>query len=141
MTHSLSRRLAVVALFLIMPAPDRGGAQQRAAPDAVIAGHVTDARSAPVSSYSVIVFPTDRTKWSVTSRLLKVAAPSPDGGFEVGALPPGEYWVAAIAPIDRDRSDAEWQKPETLDVLSTRATRITLREHQRSMTVLRLIRP
>jgi hypothetical protein len=141
MTHSLSRRMAVVALFLIMPAPDGGGAQQRAVADAVIAGHVTDARSAPVSTYSVIVFPTDRAKWSATSRLLKLAAPSPDGGFEVGALPAGEYWVAAIAPVDRDRNGADWQKPETLDVLSTRATRVILREHQRSMTVLRLIRP
>lgn len=135
--------MAVIALFLIMPAPDGGGggAQQRAPADAVIGGHVTDARSAPVSSYSVIVFPTDRTKWSATSRLLKMAVPSPDGGFEVGALPPGEYWVAAIAPIDRDRGGADWQKPETLAVLSTRATRVTVREHQRSMTVLRLIRP
>lgn len=139
--QSLSRRVAVIVLFLILPGPDGGGgAQQRVVPDSVIAGHVTDARSVPIDNYSVIVFPTDRTKWSANSRLLKVATPSPDGGFEVSALPAGEYWVAAIAPIDRQRGGGDWQKPETLDVLSTRATRVTLREHQRSMTVLRLIR-
>jgi hypothetical protein len=107
---------------------------------AAISGHVTDATSAPVSNYTVIVFPTDRTKWSVTPRLFRVAQPAQDGSFEVSSLPPGEYWVAATDPVDGADVSGDWLKIETLDRLSFRATRVTLMEKQRFMTVLRLIR-
>src|SRR6185436_10075876 len=107
---------------------------------AAISGHVTDATSAPVSSYSVIVFPTDRTKWSETSRSLRVARPAQDGSFEVTSLPPGEYWVAATDPMNGTDASGDWLKPDTLEQLSFRATRVTLTERQRFMTVLRLIR-
>ncbi|HLG57775.1 MAG TPA: carboxypeptidase-like regulatory domain-containing protein [Vicinamibacterales bacterium] len=107
---------------------------------AVIAGHVTDARSTPITSYSVVVFSTDRTKWFANSRFLKFARPSQDGGFEVVGLPPGEYWIAAVDSIQGNQSFGEWEKPEVLDALSTRAQRITLAERERYLTVLRLIR-
>jgi hypothetical protein len=107
---------------------------------AAISGHVTDATSAPVSNYTVVVFPTDRTKWSVTPRLLRLARPAEDGSFEVSSLPPGEYWVAATDPVDGTDVSGDWLKIETLDRLSFRATRVTLTERQRVLTVLRLIR-
>jgi hypothetical protein len=106
---------------------------------ATIAGHVTDNRSAPVSDYSVIVFATDRTKWLANSRFVKLGRPSPDGGFEVAGLPPGEYWVAAVDAIQGNQGVGEWEKPEVLESLATRATRVTLAERERFMTVLRLI--
>src|SRR5688572_4279940 len=107
---------------------------------AAISGHVTDATSAPVSHYTVVVFPTDRTKWSVTPRLLRLARPAQDGSFEVSSLPPGEYWVAATDPVDGADVSGDWLKPEALERLSFRATRVTLTERQRFITVLRLIR-
>lgn len=106
---------------------------------AAISGHVTDARAAPVSNYSVVVFPTDRTTWSVTP-LLRLVRPAEDGSFEVTSLPPGEYWVAATDHVDGADTSGEWLKTETLDRLSFRATRVTLTEKQRVITVLRLIR-
>jgi hypothetical protein len=106
---------------------------------AIIAGHVTDNRSAPVSNYSVIVFPTDRTKWFPNSRLVKLGRPSQDGAFEVASLPPGEYWVAAVDEIQGNQNAGEWENPEVLESLATRATRVTLAERERFMTVLRLI--
>ncbi|HEY1306968.1 MAG TPA: carboxypeptidase-like regulatory domain-containing protein [Vicinamibacterales bacterium] len=105
-----------------------------------IAGHVTDARSIPIANYSVIVFPTDRTKWFANSRFLKFGRPSQDGGFEVIGLPPGEYWVAAVDSIEGNQSFGEWQKPEVLESLAPRATRVVLAERERYMTVLRVIR-
>jgi len=107
---------------------------------AAISGHVTDAKSAPVSSYSVVVFPTDRTKWLEPSQSLKVARPAQDGSFEVTSLPPGEYWVAATDPMSGADVSGDGLKPEMLEQLSFRATRVTLTERQRVMTVLRLIR-
>jgi hypothetical protein len=107
---------------------------------AAISGHVTDASASPVGNYSVVIFATDRTKWFVTSRFLRLARPTQDGSFEVTGLPPGEYYVAATDPIEGNDVSGDWLKSETLDQLSFRATRVTLTERQRIMTVLRLIR-
>lgn len=107
---------------------------------AAISGHVTDAASSPVSSYSVVVFPTDRSRWFVTSRFLRLVRPMKDGSFEVTGLPPGEYYVAATDSIQGNDVSGDWLRAETLDRLSFRAARVTLAEKQRVMTVLRLIR-
>jgi Carboxypeptidase regulatory-like domain len=133
-------RLCVIAglVTMVIAAPFAQGTPSSVS--ASISGHVTDATSAPVSSYTVIVFPTDRNKWSVTPRLLRLARPTQDGSFEVTGLPAGEYWVAATDPVEGTDASGDWLKPETLEHLSFRATRVTLTEKQRVMTVLRLIR-
>lgn len=107
---------------------------------ATISGHVTDSASAPVGNYSVVVFSTDRTTWSTRSRVLRLARPAQDGSFEVASLPPGEYWVAAIDPVEGNDVSGDWLTPESLEKLSFRARRVTLVERERHLTVLRLIR-
>jgi len=136
----MTRRLYVAAGIVMMAIATPFAQGAPSSVSAVISGHVTDATSAPVSNYTVVVFPTDRTKWSVTPRLLKLARPAEDGSFEVSSLPPGEYWVAATDPVDGADVSGDWLKTETLERLSFRATRVTLTERQRVMTVLRLIR-
>ena len=128
------------ACLALLSAPAAVVGAQAAAANAAISGHVTDAASAPVSRYAVVVFPTDRSKWSIAPRVLKLALPAQDGSFEVTGLPPGEYWVAATDPVDGNDVSGAWLTPETLERLSFRATRVTLAERQRVMTVLRLIR-
>ena len=123
---------------IVMPI---GAVAQQTAGDGTIAGHVMDARSVPVSSYSVLVFPTDRTKWSASTFHVTLAQPSADGGFEVGGLAPGEYWVAAVNPVSGNQNAVEWEKPDMLARLVVRATRVTVSDHERSLMVLRLIRP
>ena len=136
----MTRRLcvAVGVMTMAVATPLAQGAPSSVS--AAISGHVTDATSAPVSNYTVVVFPTDRTKWSVTPRLLRLARPAEDGSFEVSSLPPGEYWVAATDPVEGADVSGDWLKAETLERLSFRATRVTLTERQHVMTVLRLIR-
>ena len=136
----MTRRLcvAVGVMTMAVATPLAQGAPSSVS--AAISGHVTDATSAPVSNYTVVVFPTDRTKWSVTPRLLRLARRAEDGSFEVCSLPPGEYWVAATDPVDDADVSGDGLKAETLERLSFRATRVTLTERQRVLTVLRLIR-
>src|SRR5215510_13535842 len=135
----MRRRLCVTACAVTMAIATLFAQDASSVTSAAISGHVTDATSAPVSDYSVVVFPTDRTKWLGPSRSLRIARPAQDGSFEVTSLPPGEYWVAATDPMNADAS-SDGLKPETLEKLSFRATRVTLTERQRVMTVLRLIR-
>jgi transcriptional regulator GlxA family with amidase domain len=136
----MTRRLCVAAgvMTMAIAMPFAQGSPSNAS--AAISGHVTDATAAPVTNYSVVVFPTDRTKWSETARSLRLVRPAQDGSFEVSSLPPGEYWVAATDPMNGTDASGDWLKPETLQQLSFRATRVTLTERQRVMTVLRLIR-
>ena len=136
----MTRRLFVAAGVMTMAVATPLAQGAPSSVSAAISGHVTDATSAPVSNYTVVVFPTDRTKWSVTPRLLRLARPAEDGSFEVSSLPPGEYWVAATDPVDGADVSGDWLKAETLERLSFRATRVTLTERQRVLTVLRLIR-
>jgi len=136
MTRRLCVAVGVMTMSIATPFAQGAGPSVSAA----ISGHVTDATSAPVSNYTVVVFPTDRTKWSVTPRLLRLARPAEDGSFEVSSLPPGEYWVAATDPVEGADVSGDWLKMETLERLSFRATRVTLTERQHVMTVLRLIR-
>ena len=136
----MRRRLCVIAcvVTMVIATPFAQGASSNAG--AAISGHVTDAASAPVSNYLVVVFPTDRTKWFETSQSLRLARPTPDGSFEVTSLPPGEYWVAATDPMNGTDASGNELTSERLQQLSFRATRVTLTERQRVMTVLRLIR-
>jgi len=123
--------VCLVALLNVRPLAQEG---------ATISGHVTDSTATPIGRYSVIVFATDRSKWSTASRFLRLARPAEDGSFEVASLPPGEYWVAAVDPVDGTDVSGDWLKPESLEKLSFRARRVTLAERERHMTVLRLIR-
>ena len=113
---------------------------QQTSSGAAISGHVTDSASAPVGDYSVVVFSTDRSKWSETSRFLRMVRSTQDGSFEVTGLPPGEYWVAATDPTKDADVSVESLAPEKLEQLTFRATRVTLTAGQRLMTVLRVIR-
>jgi hypothetical protein len=65
---------------------------------AAISGHVTDGASSPVSNYSIVVFPADRTKWFVTSRFLRLVRPSQDGSFEVTGSRPRRSSSSRSAP-------------------------------------------
>ncbi len=135
----MRRRLCATVCAVAMTIATLVAQSASSTASAAISGHVTDAKSAPVSNYSVVVFPTDRTKWLDPSRSLRFARPAQDGSFEVTSLTPGEYWVAATDPMNGDAS-SDGLKPETLEQLSFRATRVTLTDRQRVMTVLRLIR-
>jgi hypothetical protein len=107
---------------------------------ATITGRVADDRAAPVQAYAVIVFPTDRDKWFAGSRGLKLAHSTASGEFRVAALPPGDYWIAAVDRVGGNATAGEWQEPDLLEALSLRATRASLGPGESPPLALRLIR-
>jgi protocatechuate 3,4-dioxygenase beta subunit len=101
-----------------------------------INGRVVD-RNEPVLAYAVLVFPTDRDRWSAASGHVKIAKPDPSGRFRALAMPPGDYLAAAV---DRFDLDTEWLDPEILAELAPSARRVTVRERQPVTMELDLIR-
>ena len=106
---------------------------------ATIGGTVSDDRGIPVSRFIAIVFPTERSKWGMGSRFMKFGVPSQDGSFRVVGLPPGDYWIAAVDRVDTEPG-GEWQSPEVLETLISRATRLGVAEGETRSATLRVIR-
>jgi protocatechuate 3,4-dioxygenase beta subunit len=107
---------------------------------ASLTGHVTDERATPVRTYRVVLFPTDRAKWTLHSRWLKTGAATHEGAFQLTGVVPGDYWVAAIDRLEGSEVAGDLQNAEFLDALSSRAVRVTLAEGQSQLLTLRLAR-
>jgi protocatechuate 3,4-dioxygenase beta subunit len=105
---------------------------------ASITGTATDARAMPVRDYAVYVFPTDRDGWFANSRRVRLARAGADGSFRVKALPPGDYWIAAVERIDSTQRAGNWDQ-DLFDTLSTRAARVTIGESETRTLTLRLV--
>jgi hypothetical protein len=94
-------------------------------------------RKEPRTIYSVAVFPVDSERWYYRSRFTKLTRARQDGGFGVGGLPPGDYWVVAVDSVLDEGQDGDWQNPDVLKNLTSAARRVTLSEGQRSTIELR----
>jgi hypothetical protein len=88
----------------------------------------------------VIAFPADTTAWRIggetTRRVRRVHAIS-SGAFDIEALPPGEYYLAAVSA----RFVVQWPNPQFLERLIGGATRITLAIGDQKTMPLHVITP
>jgi hypothetical protein len=89
-----------------------------------IDGTVSDVADRRVREFAVVAFSANRAHWFAGSRYVRWAATTPNGSFDVGDLPPGDYLVAAVDALP----PGDWQALDGLDALVPRATRVTLRE-------------
>jgi len=99
-----------------------------------VSGLVTSSKGETVKDYSIVVFPADRDKWTPNSRYLKTARPDQDGRYKVNGLPPGEYRVIALDYLDQN----EWNTPEFLDGIRSRATSFSINEGEAKSVDLRI---
>jgi hypothetical protein len=103
-----------------------------------ISGTVRTARGAAESAATVVTFPTDRRLWSgYGSRFPRrvVSTPvGPSGSFALRALPPGEYFVAAIP----DSLVETWRDPKVLEDLARMSSRVSLAENEKRSLDLRV---
>jgi hypothetical protein len=108
---------------------------------AMVTGRVTDDRALPIRDYTVAFIPTDRSKWTIRSRWLKIGrAMQQDGAFRVTGIVPGDYWVVAVDRLEDSEVAGDLQNPEVLEALASRAQRITLGGGQSQILTLRLLR-
>ena len=86
-------------------------------------------------SYSVVVFLASYEQMPPMSRRVKSARSATDGSFRISGLPAGDYLVAAVPRLQ----GSEWQNPELLQQLASRAERVTVSEGQHATLSVRLI--
>ncbi|HEX5071481.1 MAG TPA: carboxypeptidase regulatory-like domain-containing protein [Vicinamibacterales bacterium] len=92
-----------------------------------LTGRITSAAGAPMSQYTIVVFPEDKTYWISGSRRILTSRPGTDGKFVLSGagptnLPAGRYLIAAVTDIDRD----EQYDPAFLSALVPAAVPVTL---------------
>jgi Carboxypeptidase regulatory-like domain len=100
-----------------------------------IAGSMVNGSGKPVTA-TAVAFSVNRANWFIGSRHVKRSTADANGSFDVNGLPPGEYFVAAVDVV----GPGDWQAPDALEALVSRATRVTVREGQVRTLDLRLTR-
>jgi hypothetical protein len=99
-----------------------------------LSGLVTTARGEAVKEYSVIVFPQDRDKWTPGSRYMRTGRPDQGGRFKLTGLPPGQYHILALDDVDTN----EWNDPEFLDRVRSKATPVSINEGETKSVDLKI---
>ena len=79
----------------------------------------------PALDYTVIIFSDEPEKWRApTSRHIATGRPNQQGQFQVKNLPAGSYYAIALEYIPQ----GEWNDPEILERLKTKATTFSVTE-------------
>ena len=101
-----------------------------------VKGSVTTGNQ-PASDYTVVLFPEEAEKWKLPmTRYIRSARPSQNGQYSVENLPPGSYYAIALEYI----AQGDWNDPEVLERLKSRATRFSISEGEVQTLNLKLTR-
>ena len=100
-----------------------------------ISGNLLDAAGRAAPEYYVFLFPTDKTMWTPASRRFRAPTrPANDGRFRFAALPPGEYYLAALTDFDeKDLLDVSF-----IEQILPAAIKITLGEGEKKVQDLKI---
>jgi hypothetical protein len=100
-----------------------------------LTGLLVDSAGRPAPEFYVIVFPTDASRWVQRSRWLRPPArPASDGRYRITALPPGEYYLAAITEFNPN----DWFTASFLEQVVPGAITITIGEGERKTQDVKL---
>jgi hypothetical protein len=99
-----------------------------------LTGTLSDQTGQPAPGYPIVVFSTRRSDWTRGSRRIAVARPSTDGSFRLIGLPPGTYYLCAVASLD----PSDLEDPMFLDALVPASITIALEEGVRTDRPLQL---
>ncbi len=123
----------------VRPGDDPGGHSQDVAltltdQQTVLSGVLFDAANRPTAAFSVVVFSATPAFWTRESRRVRAAQPATDGTFRIAGLPPGAYYVVAVADLDSDALG----DPESLERLRQSAFKLTLADGEKRSLDLRI---
>src|SRR5918993_430722 len=99
--------------------------------EVILTSKVTEVKGAvkagndPALDYTVVIFSDEPEKWRVpTSRHIATGRPNQQGQFVVKNLPAGSYYAIALEYIPQ----GEWNDPEVLERLKSKATAFSVAE-------------
>jgi hypothetical protein len=92
----------------------------------VVRGTIRDQKSQAAAEGTIVVFAADSGKWREESRMIRSARPDQNGRFEIRGLPPGEYLAIALDYVREN----QWNDPEFLEELKSRAEKFSLNESE-----------
>jgi hypothetical protein len=104
---------------------------------AALSGTVELTQRTRKTGASVIVFPADSKSWmdsGTNPRRMRRVGTTNAGAYQIGGLPPGEYYLAAIP----DDFDGDWQDPKVLETLTQGATHVQLSDGDKTTRDLRV---
>lgn len=103
----------------------------------IVSGQLTDAKGAPATDGTIIVFATDADRWAEDSRFVRSARPDQEGKYQIRGLPPGEYLAVAIDYVE----EGMWNDPEYLESVRRHGQRLKLGENGTQAVALKLVMP
>jgi hypothetical protein len=99
-----------------------------------LAGELKDRGDRAATDYYILVFSADRAHWTPGSRRVRMTRPATDGSYMVKGLPPGEYYLAALADLET----GEWNDPVLLEQLVPSSAKVTLRDGETTTQAFRV---
>ncbi len=99
-----------------------------------LSGALTDERGQPALGYTIVLYPSDERFRIADSRRIRTVRPATDGQFIFGAIPPGDYQLAAVL----DMEPGSWYDPDFLQQLDTTALRVSVGEGEKKIQNLRV---
>lgn len=100
-----------------------------------VTGHVTDDRGERVETFTVVVFPQDRSRWSRSARIRDAQAHR-GGDYRITRLVGGDYLAVAVRSLPRNA----WRDPDVLRQLWPQARAFRLDDGERKTVNLELAR-
>lgn len=87
-----------------------------------LSGLVTNDRGETDTDATVLIFSTDRERWTAMTRFVRTARPAQDGRYNLRGMPPHDYLIVAVRNVEM----GQWQDPEFLESLRDQAIRVSL---------------
>lgn len=102
---------------------------------AELSGRLVDGSDRPVTAFYVMAFSADPSHWRAGSRRVRSPVrPQPDGGFRFDDLPPGDYFLAALADFDIQ----DVTEPGFLEQVAEASVRLTIGPGQKAVQDIRV---
>jgi hypothetical protein len=92
-----------------------------------LTGRLTDPRGQAATGY-VVAFSTNRDRWGLASRYVRLTRSQPDGSFTLAGLPADDYHVVAVDRLLE--GIGEWQDPAFLESMAASALRVSVPDGQ-----------
>ncbi len=99
-----------------------------------LSGTVTNDRGEVDTDATVLIFSSDRERWTAMTRFVRTARPAQDGRYNMRGMPPHDYLVVAVRNVEM----GQWQDPDFLESVRDQAVRVSLGEGETKVQDLKV---